>query len=122
MMSNSHSVEQILRRRIAEAIVRKEAALLEFSAQLRETNHGVPYEREILIALQTLESVRQQSDHATIHERWDNLAAQVEASPTNWRWWITPSSKYECHRRLGKTWLAWFVYGRPTGTVSLCGR
>jgi hypothetical protein len=37
------------------------------------------YEREILIALQPVAGYRTQ---------WDALAAQIEASPSQWRWWI----------------------------------
>jgi hypothetical protein len=37
------------------------------------------YEREILVALQPVTGYRTQ---------WDALAAQIEASPAQWRWWI----------------------------------
>jgi hypothetical protein len=40
---------------------------------------GRPYDREILVALQPIGGQR---------ERWKALAAQIEASPAGWRWWI----------------------------------
>jgi hypothetical protein len=40
---------------------------------------NVPFEREILIALQPIGGHR---------ANWDALAAQIEAAPATWRWWI----------------------------------
>jgi hypothetical protein len=49
-----------------------------WDAKYREASGGA-YAREVLVALQPIGGQR-----AT----WDALAAQIEASPTIWRWWI----------------------------------
>ncbi len=46
-----------------------------FAALTRRT----AFEREILVALQSVGGYR---------ERWEALAAQIEAAPMTWRWWI----------------------------------
>jgi hypothetical protein len=43
------------------------------------TAGGADFEREILVALQPIAGYR---------AVWDALAAQIEASPSQWRWWI----------------------------------
>jgi hypothetical protein len=49
-------------------------------AKFAELTKGrVKYEREILVALQPVAGFR---------EGWDSLAAQIEAAPASWRWWI----------------------------------
>jgi len=42
-------------------------------------SQGARFEREILVTLQPVSGYRAQ---------WDELAAQIEASPQQWRWWI----------------------------------
>jgi hypothetical protein len=42
-------------------------------------SQGARFEREILVTLQPVGGYRAQ---------WDQLAAQIEASPRQWRWWI----------------------------------
>jgi hypothetical protein len=48
-------------------------------AKFAAMTRGANFEREILVALQPVGGYR---------ERWDALAAQIEASPSTWRWWI----------------------------------
>lgn len=51
--------------------------------QFSLTERGVSYEREILIALQgSGENLR------GLYAHWVAMAAQIEASPVEWRWWI----------------------------------
>jgi hypothetical protein len=45
----------------------------------RSVGGGARFEREILVALQTLHGQR---------GRWSELTAAIEASPRTWRWWI----------------------------------
>jgi len=53
------------------------------------------FEREILVALQPIGGQR---------ARWEALADQIEAAPTNWRWWIRrhPSSRAQQDREFGR--------------------
>jgi hypothetical protein len=55
-------------------------------AKFNAIGEGASYEREILVALQPVGGDRAQ---------WDALAAQIEAAPPGWRWWIRrhPSSR-----------------------------
>jgi hypothetical protein len=48
-------------------------------AKFAAMTKGTDFEREILVALQPVGGYR---------EQWDALAAQIEASPSTWRWWI----------------------------------
>jgi hypothetical protein len=50
-----------------------------WDAKYQTASAGRTYEREILVALQPIAGQR-----AT----WDALAAQIEAAPSQWRWWI----------------------------------
>jgi hypothetical protein len=57
-----------------------------WDAKFNAIGKGATYEREILVALQPVGGYRAQ---------WDALAAQIEAAPAEWRWWIRrhPSSR-----------------------------
>jgi hypothetical protein len=57
-----------------------------WDAKFNAIGKGATYEREILVALQPVGGYRAQ---------WDALAAQIEAAPAGWRWWIRrhPSSR-----------------------------
>jgi hypothetical protein len=59
---------------------------LDWDAKFHAIAKGAVYEREILVALQPVGGYRAQ---------WDALAAQIEAAPRGWRWWIRrhPSSR-----------------------------
>jgi hypothetical protein len=48
-------------------------------AKFAALTKGTRFEREILVALQPVGGYR---------ECWDALAAQIEAAPASWRWWI----------------------------------
>jgi hypothetical protein len=48
-------------------------------ARFAALTEGIAFEREILVALQPVGGYR---------ERWEALAAQIEAAPRTWRWWI----------------------------------
>jgi hypothetical protein len=48
-------------------------------AKFAALTKGTRFEREILVALQPVGGYR---------DRWDALAAQIEAAPPSWRWWI----------------------------------
>jgi hypothetical protein len=48
-------------------------------AKFARIGSGARFEREILVTLQPISGYRAQ---------WDALAAQIEASPREWRWWI----------------------------------
>jgi hypothetical protein len=50
-----------------------------WDARFATIGGGATYEREILVALQPLHG------HRAV---WEALRAQIEASPTSWRWWI----------------------------------
>ena len=50
-----------------------------WDAKFNEMSNGTAYEREILVALQPVGGFRAQ---------WAALAAQIEAAPSGWRWWI----------------------------------
>jgi hypothetical protein len=50
-----------------------------WDAKYRDVSGGRSYEREILVALQPIGGRR---------TTWEALAAQIEASPAGWRWWI----------------------------------
>jgi hypothetical protein len=50
-----------------------------WDAKFNAIAKGTAYEREILVALQPVGGYRAQ---------WDALAAQIEAAPRGWRWWI----------------------------------
>ena len=50
-----------------------------WEAKYQTASAGRTYEKEILVALQPIAGQR-----AT----WDALAAQIEAAPSRWRWWI----------------------------------
>jgi hypothetical protein len=50
-----------------------------WDAKFNAIGQGAIYEREILVALQPVGGYRAQ---------WDALAAQIEAAPSRWRWWI----------------------------------
>jgi hypothetical protein len=51
----------------------------EQDARFDTISQGAAFEREILVALQPVSGFRAQ---------WDELAARIEASPPQWRWWI----------------------------------
>jgi hypothetical protein len=57
-----------------------------WDAKFNAIGERAEYEREILVALQPVGGYRAQ---------WDTLAAQIEAAPAAWRWWIRrhPSSR-----------------------------
>jgi hypothetical protein len=57
-----------------------------WDAKFNAIGRSATYEREILVALQPVGGYRAQ---------WDALAAQIEAAPAEWRWWIRrhPSSR-----------------------------
>jgi hypothetical protein len=63
------------------ASFRKETdpAVREWDAKFDVIGQGQTFEREILVTLQPVSGYRAQ---------WDALAAQIEAGPTQWRWWI----------------------------------
>ena len=50
-----------------------------WDVKYRDASGGRVWEREILVALQPIAGQR---------TTWDALAAQIEASPAAWRWWI----------------------------------
>jgi hypothetical protein len=50
-----------------------------WDAKFKAIGAGRTFEREILVALQPIGGCRVQ---------WEALAAQIEAAPPNWRWWI----------------------------------
>ncbi len=54
----------------------------------RKTGDGGKFDREILVALQTVDGQR---------EKWNALADQIDAAPPGWRWWIRrhPASRVE---------------------------
>jgi hypothetical protein len=54
-------------------------ATREMDAKFDVISRGVAFEREILVTLQPVSGYRAQ---------WEALAAQIEAGPREWRWWI----------------------------------
>lgn len=52
---------------------------LAWDSRIDAIGAGAVFEREILVALQPIGGHR---------ARWEALAAQIEASPAGWRWWI----------------------------------
>ena len=55
------------------------ALAVAWNAGVAAIGRGATFEREILVALQPVGGYR---------EQWDALAAQIEAAPPTWRWWI----------------------------------
>jgi hypothetical protein len=84
----------------------------ETDAQWSAISGGVSYEREILIALQSGAGENPRDLGA---QGVAAMAAQIEASPTRWRWWIRrhptsvlargPSLFYERARLIGSAGL-----------------
>ena len=54
-------------------------ATMQWDTRVESIGAGAVFEREILVALQPISGHR---------ARWDALAAQIEAGPASWRWWI----------------------------------